>query len=116
MSVLLYARVSTGSQAKKELSIPAQIRAMRREHSDVSAVYQDVSSGCSLKNRPGLLAAMRHASRDKHVTALVVHKVDRLARNTYQYLTIKGKLRLYGVNIVSVVEHFEDSPMGESSK
>lgn len=113
MSVILYARVSTGSQAEKELSIPAQVRAMRSAYSDVVGVYQDVSSATGLQHRPGLMAAIKHATRDKTVRALVVHKVDRLARNTYQYLTIKGKLRVYGVSIVSVVEHFEDSPMGE---
>lgn len=117
MSVILYARVSTGQQAEKELSIPAQINAMKRYAQErklsVSAVYQDVASGYSLAQRPGLVTALRQAARDKSVNALLVHKVDRLSRNTYQYLTIKGQLRTCGVSIVSVVEHFENNPMGE---
>ncbi len=117
MSVILYARVSTGQQAEKELSIPAQINAMKRYALErklvVAAVYEDVASGYSFGQRPGLVSALRQAAKDEAVSALLVHKVDRLSRNTYQYLTIKGQLRSHGVNIVSVVEHFEDSPMGE---
>lgn len=117
MSVILYARVSTGHQAEKELSIPAQLRTLRQyaseRHLEVSGVYQDVSSGCALAGRVGLVAALRHAAADKAVRSLLVHKVDRLSRNTYQYLALKGQLRSHGVSIVSVVEHFEDNPMGE---
>jgi hypothetical protein len=44
---------------------------------------------------------------------VIVHKLDRLSRNTFNYLVLKSKLRSYGVRIYSVVETIEDSPMGE---
>lgn len=116
MSVILYARVSTGQQAEKELSIPAQLRALRAYASEcgweIAGEFQDVASGWNLTQRPNLSAALRLA-RNGEVDHLLVHKSDRLSRNTYQYLTIKGQLRTCGVNIVSVVERFEDNPMGE---
>jgi len=117
MPVILYARVSTNEQAEKELSIPAQLRALERYVHErgwyVAATYQDIGSGRSLKERPGLMAATRHACEDSVVDTLVVHRVDRLARNTYDYLTLKWKLRKHGVRLVSVVERFESNAMGD---
>ena len=117
MPVILYARVSTVDQAERELSIPAQLRALEHYAHErgwsVAATHQDVGSGRSLKERPGLMAATRHARQDSSVDALVVHRVDRLARNTFDYLTLKWKLRKHGVRLVSVVERFESNAMGE---
>jgi DNA invertase Pin-like site-specific DNA recombinase/uncharacterized Zn finger protein (UPF0148 family) len=79
----------------------------------VAAEFQDVGTGRGLKERPGLMAAIRMASENKLVEAVLVHRVDRLARNVYSYLTLKTKLRQAGVRIVSYVEHFDANPMGE---
>lgn len=117
MSVILYARVSTGEQAVRDLSIPAQFRALRHLAAErgwaVAAEFQDVGTGRRLKERPGIMAAMRMAGENKLVEAILVHRVDRLARNVYSYLTLKTKLRQAGVRIVSYVEHFDANPMGE---
>jgi hypothetical protein len=63
MSVILYARVSTGEQAERDLSIPAQFRALRAlavGHGwAVAAEFQDVGTGRRLKERPGIMAAVR---------------------------------------------------------
>ena len=59
------------------------------------------------------MAAVRMASENKLVEAILVHRVDRLARNVYSYLTLKTKLRQAGVRIVSYVKHFDANPMGE---
>lgn len=56
---------------------------------------------------------MSHAKRDREVEAIVVHRIDRLSRSTFHYLTIKGKLRAHGVRIASVVEAIDSSPVGE---
>jgi len=93
MSVILYARVSTGDQAEKDLSIPAQLRACRQlaksEGWLIAGEYQDVSSGRSFCDRPGLTAAIKQAVKSGDVKALVVHRLDRLARNLYDHLVIK---------------------------
>lgn len=117
MSVLLYARVSTSGQADKELSIPAQLRAMRRLCSDrgwkVAASYTDVGSGTSLKERPGLVAAVRKACSDKDIDALLVHRLDRFARNLITHLTLRERLDKHGVRLVSAMENCEPTPMGQ---
>lgn len=114
--VILYARVSTQEQAERELSLPAQMRALRKLAADsgqqVLAEYQDVLPGRSFKNRPGLLAAVKHATKTKGVEALLVHRIDRVARNMSDYLTIRAQLRRAGVRIISFVENFDEGPFG----
>lgn len=115
MHIILYARVFTGTQA--ELSIPAQLRLMRKHAENqgwiVGGEYQDTHTGTSPDGRPGLMAALRHAHSDKIVGGLLVHKLDRLSRNAFNYLILKGKLRSYGKRIFSVIETIEDNLMGE---
>jgi len=63
------------------------------------------------------MAALRMASENKLVEAIMVHRVDRLGRNVYSYLTLKTKLRQTGVRIVSYVEHLDARPnAGPSSQ
>lgn len=117
MPALLYARVSTGQQAERDLSIPAQLHALRRYAQEnkliVAGEYQDIGSARGLKHRPGLTAAVNRACHDLSIDTMCVHKVDRLSRSTYNYLTLKGKLKSHGVRIVSVVERIDATPMGE---
>ena len=43
---------------------------------------------------------------------VVVHKLDRMARNLPDYLTIKAELKKKGIRLVSMTENFEDSVTG----
>lgn len=117
MPVLLYARVSTYQQAERELSIPAQVRLMKRYASEhnllIAGTSQDIASGRSLKDRPGLLSLIHQAQRDRNIDGILVHRIDRLSRNVFNYLILKGKLRNAGVRIYSVIETLEANPMGE---
>lgn len=117
MAILIYARVSTTRQAERELSIPAQQTIMKRYAADhglaVAASFEDVASGTSLRSRPGLLAAIRLSSRRRDIDGILVHKLDRLSRNTFNYLILKSRLKERGVRIMSVVESIESTPMGE---
>ncbi len=117
MSVILYARVSTSTQGEKDLSIPAQVRTLRRlcaeRHWSIAGTYTDIASGTSLRARPGLLGAVERACKDKEITIFFVHRLDRFARSLFTYLTLKGKLKQHGVRLISAVENFEPSPMGD---
>ncbi|RJO65751.1 MAG: hypothetical protein C4523_15535 [Myxococcales bacterium] len=67
MSAILYARVSTGVQAQKDLSIPALLRAARQLAQSrgwpIASEYHDVSSGRALKGWPGLAVALKRRCR-----------------------------------------------------
>ena len=116
MNAILYARVSTEKQA--DLSIPAQLRAMRDyAHQRQWLVAEEfIEPGASAKTteRPALqrlLARLRDTKRRTDV--VLVHKIDRLARNVYDHATIKALLKQRGVQLASVVENVDDTVPGQ---
>jgi DNA invertase Pin-like site-specific DNA recombinase len=116
MNCLLYARVSTDKQAQKDLSIPAQIEAMReyakRNNWKVASHFIDEGESARTANRPELKKLIQYCKENKGVDAVVVHKIDRLARNLIDYATIKAILKQKGIRLISVSEPFDDNPVG----
>lgn len=91
--VLAYLRVSTERQERSGLSLEDQRRTIdafcARKGWQVVEEYQDAASGKTLARRPGLKAALE-LMEDKTLNgsrpqALVVAKLDRLARSTLDY-------------------------------
>jgi DNA invertase Pin-like site-specific DNA recombinase len=116
MRCLLYARVSTDRQAQMDLSIPAQLQLMRehakRQGWSVVGQYLDEGESARTANRPELKRLLHHCQQTKGVEIVLVHKLDRLARNVVDYATIKTILKRRGIRLVSVVEQFDDGPVG----
>lgn len=116
MNCLLYARVSTDKQAQKDLSIPAQIAAMkeyaRRNHWKVVGHFTDEGESAKTADRPELKRLIQHCKEKKDIDAVIVHKIDRLARNLIDYATIKAILKQKGIKLISVSEPFDDNPIG----
>jgi site-specific DNA recombinase len=116
MKCVLYARVSTERQADKELSIPAQLGAMRAYASSRgwSVAREFVEAGASARtaDRPAL-QEMLAAVRDQPPDFVLVHKVDRLARSVYDHATIRAMLKRHGVRLASVVENVDESVSGQ---
>ena len=91
-----YLRVSTREQASKgrpltNFSIPAQRDAVRRKADQLGAaiVEEFVDAGASAKSadRPDLMRMIQYVKTNK-VAYCIVHKVDRLARNRADDVTI----------------------------
>jgi len=118
MKCVLYARVSTDKQAEKELSIPAQLRAMR-EYADRrgwSVVAEYIEPGASAKttNRPALQQLLNDVRTSAEpINAIIVHKIDRLARNVYDHATIRAMLKRQSIALASVVENVDESVSGQ---
>jgi site-specific DNA recombinase len=118
VSCVLYARVSTDRQAEKDLSLPAQLEAMR-EHArrlGWTVAEEVLEPGASAKtaDRPALQQLLsRIRSGELTVGAVLVHKLDRFARNVYDHATIKALLLKHGVRLASVVENIDDTVSGE---
>jgi site-specific DNA recombinase len=116
MNCLLYARVSTDKQAQKDLSIPAQIAAMReyarRNNWHVIGHFVDEGESAKTADRPELKRLIQHCKEEKSVDIVLVHKIDRLARNLIDYATIKAILKQKGIRLVSVSEPFDDNSIG----
>lgn len=120
MNCLIYLRVSTKEQAqtneKEGFSIAAQREACVKYIEDkgwsIADEYTDRGESAKSSNRPQLQEMLSRIKKDKTIDAVVVHKIDRLARNMEDHVAIKAILRRAGVVLVSMVENIEDSASG----
>ena len=108
----MYARFS--SEMQREESIEAQLRAMRAYAAQngltVVEEYIDRAKSATTDQRPEF-QRMIEDSKKKMFHVLLVHKLDRFARNRYDSIGYRMELKRNGVALISVLEYFdEDSP------
>ncbi len=118
---VVYLRVSTARQANRGgeaegYSIPAQREACTRKASDLGAEVVDefVDAGASARsaNRPALQALLERLRSARDVDYVIVHKVDRLARDRADDVAIGLAIHKAGAVLVSASEAVDDSPAG----
>lgn len=106
-----YARFS--SDLQREESIEAQIRAIQtycNEHDFVLlAVYADRGISGTSDKRPEFQRMIKD-SASKQFDAVIVHKLDRFARNRYDSAFYKNILKKNNVRLISVLENLQDNP------
>jgi site-specific DNA recombinase len=117
---LVYLRVSSAQQADKDydsegFSIPAQREACQREARQLGAEvvdeYMDRGESAKTANRPAL-RAMLDRLKGGDIDYVIVHKVDRLARNRADDIEIVMAIRKAGAQLVSVTENIDETPSG----
>jgi len=116
--VALYARVSSERQAEKDLSIPAQLKALRKyaleRGWEVAAEYVDEAESARTANRPKFKEMVATAKRKNGpFQAILVWKLSRFARNREDSIIYKSLLRRQGVQVVSINEPVDDSAAGK---
>ncbi|NDU78985.1 recombinase family protein, partial [Actinomadura sp. DSM 109109] len=96
-------------------SIPAQRDACLRKAAAVGAevVEEFIDRGESAKtaNRRGLQALLRRLG-EGGITHVIVHKVDRLARNRADDVAIAMQIKGHGAQLVSATENIDETPSG----
>lgn len=113
----LYARVSSDRQAERDLSIPAQLKALR-QYADkhgwkVVEQFVDEAESARTADRPEFQRMMGLSKqKEPPFTVILVWKLSRFARNREDSILYKTMLRKHGVQVVSINEHIEDSPSG----
>jgi site-specific DNA recombinase len=117
---VIYARVSSSGQLGRDgdvdgYSIPAQVEACTREAerrgASVVKVYYERAESARSDNRPVLqqmLAELPALGRG----ILIVHKVDRLARNRLDDAVLYERLMGMGITLVSASENIDATPAG----
>ncbi len=105
-SVVGYIRVSTDQQAESGAGMAAQRSAIRRhcdQHGwELAAIFEDNgASAKTLKGRPGLTEALRMLA-DGGASALVVAKLDRLARSVHDFAGLVRRAEREGWGIVAL--------------
>lgn len=117
-----YLRVSTREQAERGgreegFSIPAQRDANKRKAQSMGAmvVKEFVERGVSgtTTNRPALQEMLRYLEEEAgNIDYVIVHKVDRLARNRADDVELNRRFDEYGVRLVSTSENIDQTPGG----
>jgi DNA invertase Pin-like site-specific DNA recombinase len=117
----IYLRVSTAAQATRGrepegYSIPAQREACQAKaaelDAEVIAEYVDRGESAKTADRPALKELLARLEAERDLDYVIVHKVDRLARNRYDDATITYALHEAGVELVSVTENIDRTPVG----
>jgi site-specific DNA recombinase len=118
---VVYLRVSTASQVHTDrdaegFSIPAQREACYRKAETLGATvsdeYTDAGESARKSDRPALQAMLNRLKTDGDIDYVIVHKVDRLARNRADDVTINLAIREAGARLVSVTENIDETPSG----
>ncbi len=112
MVVVGYCRFSSEAQ-RDGYSIEAQVRAIKewaeREGHVVRKFYIDEAKSGTNDNREDFQNMIADAA-DGSFEAVVVHKLDRFARDRYDSAIYRHKLKEHGVRVLSVLEPLDDSP------
>ena len=118
MRVVCYARVSSERQAEKDLSIPAQLKALRRYALDrnweLVGEYIDEAESARTANRPKFKEMIAGARRkSKSFEVILVWKLSRFARNREDSVIYKSLLKKHGVQVISINEPVDSSAAGK---
>ena len=117
---VVYLRVSTRDQATRGgeaegFSIPAQRDACVKKAADLGAYaiaeFVDAGESARSANRPELQRMLRFV-KETRVDYVIVHKVDRLARNRVDDVEINVALTAAGAQLVSCTENIDETPSG----
>lgn len=113
----IYARVSSERQAEKDLSIPAQIKALNKYALErgwnVVKEYIDEAESARTANRPAFKEMIAMAkNKDKPFDTILVWKLSRFARNREDSIIYKSLLRKRGISVISINEQVDESPAG----
>ena len=111
LKAVAYARFS--SDLQREESIEAQVRAIKAfaEQNGYTLLKTYVDRGISgtTDNRPQFQNMIDDAKSGRF-EAIIVHKLDRFARNRADSAIYRKELEKHGVRLISVLENFDDSP------
>lgn len=106
-----YARFSSDNQ--RDESIDAQLRAINeyaeKNNYEITEHYIDRARSATTAERPEFLRMIKD-SADRTFDVVIVHKLDRFARNRYDSAKFKYDLKKNGVMVISVLENIDGSP------
>ena len=112
----LYMRVSTGRQAKHDLSIPdqrSQLRSWcRAKGHDVVAEFVEAGASAGDDRRPVFQQMVERAcDGERAFNLIVVHSYSRFFREAFEQEFYLRKLAKYGVRVISITQ-----PVGDESE
>ena len=114
---IIYCRVSSHEQVQGT-SLDNQRRACLQfaesKGIEVVEIYIEKGESATAANRTEFTKALEYCRKNKErVSAFIVWKIDRFARNTTDHFAVRAKLLQYGVTVHSVTEPISQDPQGK---
>lgn len=111
LRAVIYGRFSSDNQRME--SLDAQIRAStdfaNRKGWTLIGTYLDSAKSATTDKRPEFQRMIKDSAKGIF-DVIIVHKLDRFARDRYDSASYRHKLKKNGVRLASVLEHLDDSP------
>jgi DNA invertase Pin-like site-specific DNA recombinase len=120
-TALIYVRVSSIGQVNTDrdgegFSIAAQkdacIHKAEQLGADVLDIYVEAGESARTADRPKLQDMLQRLRDQRAADYVIVHKVDRLARNRGDDVEITLVIRQAGAQLISVTENIDETPSG----
>ncbi len=113
-----YVRVSTEEQGRSGLGLEAQRAAIedaaRKRGWQLVAIEEDIASGTSRRNRPGLDRTLERC-RSGEAAGVVVAKLDRLSRSLLDFAALVEQAQRQGWNLVVLDQDLDlETPNGRA--
>ena len=114
-TAIIYLRVSTEEQVDN-FSLDTQERICKQEAErrglTINQIFREEGrSAKTITGRPVLIEALEFCRKNKRsVGAFIVYRLDRLSRQTSDYLAIRRKLAEYEISLISASEPTGNSP------
>ncbi len=114
-TALLYLRVSSEDQIKNfSLDSQEQVciaEADRRGYEVLKIYREEGKSAKTMDGRPELAALLNHCKQTpKEISTVIAYRIDRISRNTIDFLKIRSVLAKLGIQIISATEPSGTSP------
>ncbi len=114
-TAIIYLRVSSEEQVENfSLETQEEIcrkEAKRRGYEVVEVFREEGKSAKTITGRPELLRLLEYCRRNKkNIDAVFIYRLDRLSRQTQDYLAIRKRLTDYGISLISANEPTGNSP------
>ena len=112
LHAVIYTRYSSDNQRSE--SIDAQIRLIRKwaqEHNIViDKIYADEAQSAKRDDRQQFQQMIADSKKQKGWQLVLVHKLDRFARNRMDSVAYRVELRKNKKYLISTTEQFDDTP------
>ena len=116
---IAYTRVSSQRQVDEGNSLSVQkkhiLEYAEKNGFEIMKIFEERGESAKNTDRTQLQAMLKFmAENHRNIDALVIYKVDRLARNNEDYYELKQILRKLKIRLYSVIEPFEDDIAGHA--
>jgi len=120
-NVIFYLRVSSKEQVDSGNSLDTQesicTNFAKRKNYNIIKVFTEKGESAKTANRTQLKQMLEFCRKRRNdIDAVMVYRVDRVARNSDDYTLIRMELKSLGIRIISATENIDETAIGRMSE